>query len=130
MWLRRINDYSNEFRYELESSYSAPLMQADGSKTQIFVLYCYYKNNDGEFRLMRTDDKIHVTIETLLSEFVAIDSKMDKTITELQDFKCNTQAKNLEDSLKPFCFDFVEEHSVEEPSDMNSCIKSETNGND
>ena len=125
MWLRKINDNSNEFRYELETFYSAPLMQEDGSKTQMFVLYCYYKNNDGEFKLVRTDDKIYVTIETLLSEFVVIDSKIDKTITELQGFKRNAQAKNLEDSLKPFCF-----NSVEETSDIDSCIKSETDGND
>jgi hypothetical protein len=52
MWLRRIDDSGEEFRYELETFFSAPLMFDNCGrleKTQMFVLYKYWKNNDGEF---------------------------------------------------------------------------------
>lgn len=49
MWLRRIDDSGAEFRFELDSFYSAPLMLDDCSQTQIFALYKYWKDNNGEF---------------------------------------------------------------------------------
>lgn len=111
MWLRRINSDGNEFRYELETFYSVPLMLDDGSNTTCFVLYKYWKDNNGEFKLCRSNEKVFVTIETLLSEFVQIDSHVDKELNALQEFKRNIQAKNLEDSLAPFCVGGVEEVS-------------------
>lgn len=109
MWLRRIDDSGTEFRYELETFYSAPLMLDNWGQTQMFVLYKYYKNNDGEFSLCRSNEKVYVTIETLLSKFVAIDSEVDKTMLDLESFRTNTYAKNLEDSLSPFNLGRVED---------------------
>ena len=126
MWLRRINDNGKEFRYELETFYSASLMLDDCSQTQMFVLYKYWKDNNGEFQLCKSNEKTYVTIETLLSQFVAIDSKVDKQIIELQNFKTNVQAKNLEDSLTPFNFGCVED--ISEPSaDNNQIINLDSN---
>ena len=109
MWLRRINDSGVEFRYELETFYTAPLMLDDGGQTQCFVVYKYWKDNNGEFKLCRSNEKVYVTIETLLSQFVKIDSPVDNTIKSLQEFKSNIQAKNLEDSLTPFVLNKSEE---------------------
>ena len=109
MWLRRIDTDGSEFRYELEDFYTAPLMTGKGQYTQMFVVYCYYKNNDGEFKLCKYNEKVYVTIETLLSMFVAIDSEVDEKIKDLQEFKKNVQAQNLEESLAPFTLGCVEE---------------------
>ena len=102
MWLRIINDSGNEFRYELETFYAAPLLNDDFTQTQMFPLLKYWKNNDGEFQLCRCNEKIYVTVETLLNNFIAIDSNVDKKIKDLDAFKQNVQSNNLEGSLKPF----------------------------
>ena len=104
MWLKKINQGDNgyEFRYELQTFYTEPLMLADGSQTQCFMMYKYWRDNNGEFQLCKSDAKILVSIETLLSQFIQIDSQVDNTLKNLQEFKDNTQAKNLEDSLAPF----------------------------
>ncbi len=49
MWLRRIDDSGTEFRFELDSFYSVPLMLDDCGQTQMFALYKYWKDNNGEF---------------------------------------------------------------------------------
>ena len=59
--------------------------------------------------MCQSNNKIYIPLETLMSDFVVVDSKMDKTITELQNFKQKVQAKNLEDSLTPFCLNKTEE---------------------
>lgn len=109
MWLRRIDSDGSEFRYELEDFYTATLMTGKGQQTQMFVIYKYYKNNDGEFKLCKCNEKVYVTIEMLLSAFVVIDSEIDKKIKDLQEFKKNAQAQNLEKSLAPFTLGCVEE---------------------
>jgi hypothetical protein len=108
MWLRRINDSGNEFRYELETFYTAPLLMDDFMQTQMFPLLKYWKNNNGEFQLCKCNEKVYVTVEMLLSNFVAIDSNVDKKIKDLEQFKQNVQANNLENSLKPFVLGDVE----------------------
>lgn len=129
MWLRRIDDSGEEFRYELETFFSAPLMFDNCGrleKTQMFVLYKYWKNNDGEFQLCKSDEKVYVTIETLLSKFVAIDSAVDKTIQDLENFKTNIYAKNLEDSLSPFNLGCIVD--VSKPSaDLANCCPEANN---
>ena len=59
-----------------------------------------------------------------MSKFILIDSDVDKTITELRKFKHETQAKVLEESLKPFVLG-----SVEESQDICEQIPQSENGN-
>ncbi len=126
MWLRRIDQDGSEFRYELDDCYAAPLMTEKGHQTQMFVVCKYFKNNDGEFQLCRCNEKVYVTIEMLLSTFVAIDSEVDEKIKDLQKFKKDVQSKNLEESLAPFTLNRVEEHNV---TDNGETITNLDNGN-
>lgn len=128
MWLRRIedtrsiyDDSGEEFRYELETFYSAPLMFENCGhfeQTQIFVLYKYYKNNNGEFELCKSNEKVYVTIETLLSNFVVIDSKVDVVLKDLTSFKKDFYAKNLEESIAPFIMDKTDPRIPKEVSNL------------
>jgi len=70
--------------------------------------------------LCKSNEKVYVTIETLLSKFVAIDSTVDKQIMALQNFITNVRAKNLEDVLAPFNLGSVE--NVNESSADNNQI--------
>lgn len=70
--------------------------------------------------MCKSNEKVYVTIETLLSQFVAIDSTVDKQITALQNFITNVRAKNLEDVLAPFNLGRVE--NVDESSTDNDQI--------
>ena len=107
MWFRSINDSGSEFRYALEDWYTIAVLLEDGFCTQCFPAYKYYKNNSGEWEMCKSNNKIYVPIKTLMSDFVMIDSNVEKSITELQNFKRETQAKNLEDSLRPFVFNSI-----------------------
>lgn len=123
MCLRNINDGGTEFRYEIEDWYTIPVLLENGFCTQCFPAYKYYKNNSGEWEMCKANNKVYIPLKTLMSKFVMIDSDIDKTLIALQDFKRNTQAKNLEASLKPFVFSATEEN-------IDSCIKAEKDGND
>ena len=70
--------------------------------------------------MCKSNEKVYVTIETLLSKFVAIDSTVDKQIMALQNFITNVRAKNLEDVLAPFNLGSVE--NVNESSADNNQI--------
>jgi hypothetical protein len=54
------------------------MMNEDGSITTAFVLYKYWRNNDGEFEMCSSNNKVVVSLETLMSRFVEIDSELDK----------------------------------------------------
>lgn len=120
MWLRRIDSDGLEFRYELETYDSQSLMLPDGGQTQIFLVYKYYKDNNGEFQRCSHNSKVYVTIETLLSSFILIDSPIDEKLIKLNKFKLDTYSKKLEESLKPFCFNKTEEVRLD--NDVDSII--------
>lgn len=105
MWLRRINDSGEEFRYELIDGNIYDLMLEDGSCTKAIMVVKYWKNNDGKFQRVAYKSSMYVSMNVLLSQFVLIDSNVDKELKDLGDFKNNTYAKRLDESLKPFCFD-------------------------
>lgn len=105
MWLRKINDSGEEFRYDLQNNYTAEIALADGTYTQGFLVIKYWKNNDGEFQRCVDNSSMYVPIETLLSQFILIGSNVDNELKTLGDFKKQYYDNNLEDSLKPFCFD-------------------------
>ena len=109
MWLRRFNGNGDEFRYKLETFDATPLMLDNGGQTMCFHLYKYFKNNNGEFVLCKSNEDVLVTIETLLSTFVAIDSPMDNNIKSLQEFRQNTWGEKLSESLSPFYLGGIEE---------------------
>lgn len=112
MWLKRYKDTGDEFRYELDPSFTAPVM-INGTEnimhTSAFVLYKYWKDNNGEWRMCRSNEKVYATIETILQNFVVVDSKIDKYIKELTEYKKRIQAKTLEDSLSSFILNKTEE---------------------
>jgi len=102
MWLREINNNGMEFRYEVDDQFTIPVLLEDGSCTQCFPVYKYYKNNSGEWEMLKSNYKVYMSLKTLMSQFVLIDSPTDNIIKELQNFKQNIQAKALEDSIAPF----------------------------
>lgn len=124
MIFRAINDSGSVFRYELEDWYTIPVMMEDGFTTHCFPAYKYYKNDNGEWEMCKNNNKVYMPIKTLMNNFIMVDSNVDKTITELRDFKCKVQEENLEKSLKPFVLG-----SAEESCYINSCIKAQNDGN-
>lgn len=105
MWLRRLNDSGEEFRYELQDYDTVEIVLEDGTHTQGFLVIKYWKNNNGEFQRCTNNSCMYISTKALLSYFVLIDSDIDYKLNSLQDFKENVYAKNLDESLKPFCFD-------------------------
>lgn len=102
MWVKRLNSTDEIFRYEVDKSYCIEMMNEDESITTAFVLYKYWCNNDGEFEMCKSNYKMIVSLETLMSKFVEIDSEIDKELTELREFKRETMAEKLERVISPF----------------------------
>lgn len=101
MWVKRLNE-GDQFRYDVQKYSRIEMMNEDGSITTAFVLYKYWRNNDGEFEMCSSNYKMIVSLETLMSRFVEIDSELDKEITELREFKHKTDEEKLDACLSPF----------------------------
>ena len=113
MWLRRI-DHKNinpvlragDIRYRLEwAEYPKLMLKEDGTETAAFVITDWFENNAGEWQRRWPHLDIIVSIETLLSEFVAEDSKNNEYIKELEQFKKDAQERALEEGQKLEAFD-------------------------
>ena len=112
MWLRRINDGGEEFRYELQDYDAVEFVLEDGTHTQGFLVIKYWRNNNGEFQRCSEKSYMYISTKALLSQFVLIDSKIDDELKSLQDFKNSVYAERLDKSLKPFCFDNGKDNDV------------------
>ena len=123
MWLRRIDHKnlnpvvrSGDIRYRLEwAEYPKLIMKDDGTETAAFVITDWYENNAGEWQRRWPHLDIIVSIETLLSEFVAEDSKNNEYIKELEQFKKDAQERALEEGQKLEAFDPILEIYKDKP---------------
>lgn len=114
MWVKRLSDNRavDEIKYEVHTRYSSNLIQTGGDRTVLFSIYRYYKDNNGEWQLC--GDSSHITLETLMSDFVLIDSPIEKELTNLIEYKKQSQQRNLE-FLDRFSFnDLVDIESDDE----------------
>ena len=114
MWVKRLSDNRavDEVKYEVHTRYSSSLIQTGGDRTVLFSIYRYYKDNNGEWQLC--GDSSHITLETLMSDFVLIDSPIEKELTDLIEYKKQSQQRNLE-FLDRFSFnDLVDIESDDE----------------
>lgn len=102
MWIKRLNSTEGLFRYEVDKSNRIEMMNEDESITTAFVLYKYWRNNDGEFEICKSNYRMIVSLETLMSKFVEIDSEIDKELTELREFKHKADEEKLDACLSPF----------------------------
>lgn len=97
-----------EFKYEVTFPYYTESVElVDGSRIPTVLLTRYYKNNEGEWERCGTNACKYVTVDALLSNYVAIDSAVYKHIidsnnlvkqyTDIQGNSENPQAyENLE----------------------------------
>ena len=111
MWVKRLSDNRtvDEIKYEVHTCYSSSLIQTGGDRTVLFSIYRYYKDNNGEWQLC--GDSSHITLETLMSDFVLIDSPIEKELTNLMEYKKQIQQKNLQ---------FLDQWSFADPVDIES----------
>ena len=90
MWVKRLSDTSriaDEIKYEVCTRYSSHLVYTGGDRETLLTIQRYYKDNDGNWQFY--GDTGHVTVETLMSDFVLIDSPVEKEIQQLREFKGN-----------------------------------------
>ena len=114
MWVKRLNRTEDFFRYEVDKSNRIEMMNEDESVTTAFVLYKYWRNNDGEFEMCKSNYRMIVSLETLMSKFVEIDSEIDKELTELREFKRKVDEERLDACLSPFYVGKTEEINTDE----------------
>lgn len=106
MWLRRINserlcedvfgpsfNSDIEHRYELYDAH-AQTIQIGDKYTTVYSIRQFWKNNDGEWKPC-AGDGILVTLETLLSNYMLIDSRIEKGVKSLVDYKLQKEEENL-----------------------------------
>jgi hypothetical protein len=76
-----------KFKYEVTFPYYTDSVElVDGSRIPTVLLTCYYKNNEGEWERCRTNASKYVTVDALLSNYVAIDSPVYKHIIDSNSF--------------------------------------------
>lgn len=102
MWVKRLNSEGDFFRYEVQKCNSIEMMNEDESITTAFVLYKYWRNNNDEFKMCSSNYKMVVSLETLMSKFVEVDSELDKEITELKEFKHKVEEEKMDAYLSRF----------------------------
>lgn len=133
MWVKRLDSIDSEFRYEVYSAYSDELIQVGGKPTTLFTIVRYFKNDKGEWERCKFHASACITIEALMNDFILIDSPIHKELQKLREFQKSTYAKNLEESLAPFCLNKAEEvdDNIEDEKSLNGTVTNmDNNGND
>lgn len=98
LWLTRRNEPFT--RYTL-STYDC-LKLYNGDYTRIFGLKEYWGEGDTWKPVSDTMDYFYVDIETLLSEFILVDSDNDKYIKQLEELRDNNFRKQQDASISLF----------------------------
>lgn len=92
-----------EFKYEVTFPYFTESVElVDGSSIPTVLLTRYYKNNEGEWERCGTNACKYVTVDALLSNYVAIDSPVYKRIIDSNDLIKQFRYEKLNDALKPY----------------------------
>lgn len=101
----RISECSEnmEFKYEVTFPYYTESVElVDGSRIPTVLLTRYYKNNEGEWERCGTNACKYVTVDALLSNYVAIDSPVYKHIIDSNSLVKRYRYEKLNDALKPY----------------------------
>lgn len=122
VWLRRRNEQYHRYAldvYDCEKLYN-------GDYTRIFGLKKYW--GDGDDWKPFASGTVYVDIETLLSEFILIDSPTDKYIRGLEELRDNNFKKESEASISVLtdAFADIQQPQQEDTSDPEGEIN-ETN---
>lgn len=80
MWVKRFDTKGSEFKYEVYPAYSEELIQDGGVSTTIFTIVRYWKDNNGEWKRCSARSSAYIGLETLMRDFVLIDSPVDKKL--------------------------------------------------
>ena len=90
-----------EFKYEVTFPYYTESVElVDGSRIPTVLLTRYYKNNEGEWERCEINGCKYVTVDALLSNYVAIDSPVYKRIIDSNDLIKRYRYEKLNDTLK------------------------------
>lgn len=101
----RISECSEnmEFKYEVTFPYYTDSVElVDGSRIPTVLLTRYYKNNEGEWERCTTNASKFVTVDALLSNYVAIDSPVYKHIMDSNSIVKQYRYEKLNDTLKVY----------------------------
>lgn len=92
-----------EFKYEVTFGYNTELVELiNDSVVPMVLLTRYYKNNEGEWERCGVSATRYITMDALLSNYVAIDSPVYKRIIESNDLIKQFRCEKLNDALKPY----------------------------
>ena len=124
-----VKRFENSFyTYLLDEDNCVKLLKEDGTEVTCFYALRMIKDDiTGELRPLQSQNRLVIPIDTLLSDFVKVDSHMDKEITDLYNFKKTNMKYDLEKAIKPF----VLNETVEVTNlDNDPPISNTTDGND
>lgn len=113
MWVKKI-DRNDPFKYEVFPTLERRILKDDGTYSTGFVLFRYYQNNSGEFELCKEEYQFIVTLEALMSNFVVIDSAIEKKLNDLESYKRKVEGEKLDTLLSPFTASVYGPESAEE----------------
>lgn len=139
MWLRKLayngerlfkDVFGEDFNGEPEIKYllydeCSQSLQTGDEFTTVYTLQRYWKTNEGEWKPCVGGTTL-VTLETLLSNYVLIDSKLEKGIKDLQHYKIKKEEENLE-QLDKFTVRNTEEVLTNVPGEPTCTILDTTN---
>lgn len=92
-----------EFKYEVTFQYYAKSVELiDGDIVPMVLLTRYFKNNEGEWERCEINGYKYVTIDALMTNYVAIDSPVYKRIIDSNDLIKQFRYEKLNDVLKPY----------------------------
>ena len=99
-WLERKGE--RFVRYRLHTIDSDLLYLGDGQYTRTFALYKYWGEDDNWKPWGDVNTPLHVTIESLLSEFTLIGSINDKYVKGLEELRDNNFKKETKTNINLF----------------------------
>ena len=85
-------------RYVLDETSATGIQVVEDKSTTAFMVQREYKNNEDEWK--PSGNPIWITLESLLSEFIYLDSKIDRGIKELLIIKKKMGEKDIEEFTK------------------------------
>lgn len=103
------NGYEYPHRYKIVCVQGS-IMNKDGCEEPCILLHRYWRSDDG-WEICSSNYEVYVSLETLMSKFILVDSPIDEQLKSLSDFKNKIQQEKLDESLAPFQLRSIEERT-------------------